>query len=63
MAMLRIIRTVINVEFAGVSEPIVAFVIREGKVRQLLPDEMTVNLEAVAKWEQDEQERFYADKL
>jgi ATP-dependent protease HslVU (ClpYQ) peptidase subunit len=31
MAMLRIIRTVINVEFAGVSEPIVAFVIREGK--------------------------------
>jgi 20S proteasome alpha/beta subunit len=63
MAMLRILRTAINVDFVGVSEPIDVWVISKESARQLSPDELAAHLQAAKEWQQDEQERFYSGEV
>jgi 20S proteasome alpha/beta subunit len=63
MAILRIIKTCIGVEYQGVSEPIIAYVIADGRVRQLPRAEIDAHLEAVERWERRQQERFFAGEL
>lgn len=63
MAMLRIVRTAIRVEIAGVSEPVSVFIISDGKVRQLSEDEVVANMQAVKEWEQGERDNFRRKRL
>jgi hypothetical protein len=63
VALLRIMRTAISVDAMGVSEPITAFSIREGRVRKLTNAEIEANLELVGRWEEKEQERFFEQSL
>jgi hypothetical protein len=63
MAMLRIVRTAIRVDVAGVSEPVSVFIISDGKVRQLSEDEVIANMQAVKEWEQGERDNFRRMRL
>ena len=63
MAILRIVRTAINVEAAGVSEPIQVYIIRNGKVRSLLKEEIGIHMQAIGEWESDDRDRFYEEAL
>lgn len=63
MAILRIVRTSIYVDLAGVSEPVSVFVIKKGNVRQLVEDEVTTHMQAVAQWEQRDRERFLKEAI
>jgi len=63
MAMLRIVRTSIRVDVAGVSEPVSVFIISDGKVRRLSEDEVIANMQAVKEWEQGERDNFRRMRL
>lgn len=62
-ALVRILRTGIKVELGGVSEPIVLYVVTDGKARRVEPDEMQTYRQAVAAWESKERERFFAGEI
>lgn len=63
MAMLRIMRTAIGVDFVGVSEPISVFVLNTSGVRRLTEDEVQAHLEAVDEWEAEERDRFFRSQV
>jgi len=63
MALLRILRTSVNVEMSGVSEPFSVFVVTASQVRQLSQDEVEAHIQAVDEWESDERERFFGKRL
>jgi len=63
MALLRVLRTSVDVEVFGVSEPFSAFVVTAKGVHQLIQDELQPHLQAVGEWESDEQERFFAQRV
>ena len=58
LALLRILRTCVNVEMSGVSEPFFVWGIDAGQVRKLSQDEIQVNLQVVDAWEEQERQRF-----
>jgi 20S proteasome alpha/beta subunit len=60
LAIIRILRTSINVEVEGVSEPVFVWIIRDGKARKLTETEINFNTELVARWEREDQEHFLA---
>jgi 20S proteasome alpha/beta subunit len=60
---LRILRTCVNVELWGVSEPIFVWVISGGKARQLTPDELQVHLQTVDEWERGERSAFFSKAI
>lgn len=63
MAILRIVRTAINVVAAGVSEPIQVYIIRNGKVRMLLKEEIEIHMQAIGEWESEDRDRFYEQAI
>jgi len=63
LALLRITRTAIYVDVAGVCEPVSVFVIKAGRVRRLSEPEVDANMELVSRWCEKEQERFLNDEV
>jgi len=63
LALLRIIRTAIYIDVAGVGEPVSVFVIKAGKVRRLSEPEVDANMELINRWCEKEQERFLNDEV
>lgn len=59
-AILRILRTCVDVEMWGVSEPLYTWVVSQDRARELSQDEIQPHLQAVAQWE--ERERSYLFK-
>jgi 20S proteasome alpha/beta subunit len=57
---LRILRTCVNVELWGVSEPLSLWVVSPGKAREVSEDEIQVHLQSVEKWERDERLSFFS---
>jgi 20S proteasome alpha/beta subunit len=60
LALLRIIRTSISVDFMGVSEPIRVFRVACNAASELSDDEVNTNLQAVDEWEQQERANLFA---
>jgi 20S proteasome alpha/beta subunit len=58
LVMLRILRTCVNVELLGVSEPFSVWVISKNKARKISPDEIQPILQFVNRWEEDDRTRF-----
>lgn len=58
LVMLRILRTCVNVEVSGVSEPLSAWVIFQNKARKISPDEIQPILQFVDRWEENDRRRF-----
>ena len=56
--MLRIMRTCVDVEMRGVSEPFSVWVVSDGKARELLMDEIQTEMQWVDEWEAQERKRF-----
>lgn len=56
-AILRILRTCVNVELWGVSEPIYTWLVSQSEARELSQDEIQPHLQSVDQWE--ERERSY----
>ena len=64
MALLRILRTSVNVEMWGVSEPLCVHVVMADKrVRGVSEDELQAHLQAIDKWEEDDRQRFFWSKI
>lgn len=63
LAMLRILRTAINVEMAGVSEPVHVWVVKDGKARKLTKEQVNENMEGVYRWELEDQENFLSREV
>ncbi|MFC1937857.1 hypothetical protein ACFLWY_04815 [Chloroflexota bacterium] len=57
---LRVLRTCVDVEVWGVSEPIFVWVISTGRARELSADEIQAHLQTVDEWEQGERSAFFA---
>jgi 20S proteasome alpha/beta subunit len=60
LALLRIIRTTIGVDVSGVSDPIHVWRVACTGASELPDDEVNVNLQAVAEWEQQERQALFA---
>lgn len=58
LAVLRILRTAINIELAGVSEPVYVWVVKDGKARKLTKEQVNENMEGVYRWEEEAAESF-----
>ena len=58
LALLRILRTCVNVERAGVSEPFFVWKIDSGQLSRLSEDEVQANLQIVDEWERQDRQRF-----
>jgi len=56
---LRIIRTCVDVEMVGVSEPITLWVVSANKTRKVSPDEMETLKQYVCEWEEKERKEFF----
>ena len=63
VALLRIIRTSIWVDVMGVAEPITAYSITEAGTRKIAAAEIEANVELVARWEDEEQRRFFEQEI
>jgi 20S proteasome alpha/beta subunit len=59
-ALLRIVRTAINVDMAGVSEPIHVWRVDCKSAIEIGEDEINAHLELVAEWEKRDRERLFA---
>lgn len=57
LVMLRILRTCVNVELWGVSEPLSVWIVSHNNVRKVSPDEVEANRQLVDEWE--EKDRNY----
>lgn len=53
MAVLRILRTCVDVEMWGVSEPLDVWVVTKGSAKRISRDELQAHLQAVDAWEED----------
>ena len=58
LALLRILRTCVNVEISGVSEPLFVWKIDNGQANSLSGDEIQANLQVVDEWEEQDRQRF-----
>ena len=58
LALLRILRTCVNVQRSGVSEPLFVWKIHDGQVNRLSGDEIQANLQYVDEWEEQDRQRF-----
>ncbi len=56
--MLRILRTCVNVEMWGVSEPLFVWVVSHNKARKVSTDEIQAISQFVDRWEEDDRRRF-----
>lgn len=59
MAIIRIIRTSVNVEMSGVSEPARFWVVTAAGGRTISEDELQAQLQFVAEWEEKERTAFF----
>lgn len=59
MALMRIIRTTVNVEMWGVSEPVVFWVVNQESARRLSDDELQPQLQLVSEWEERERAMLF----
>jgi len=57
LVMLRILRTCVNVEMWGVSEPLSVWIVSSSNAKKVSPDEVEANLQFVDQWE--ERDRNY----
>lgn len=57
-AILRILRTCVDVELAYVSEPLSVWIVARGGVRPLTQDEIQAHLQSVGTWEEQERSAF-----
>ncbi len=62
LALIRIMRTCVNVEMQGVSEPVWFWIVGPNGARCASPDELQPQIQMVDKWEQLEQEAFFNDR-
>jgi 20S proteasome alpha/beta subunit len=60
-AILRIVRTCVDVEMWGVSEPLSIWIVSQDKARELSPDEIQPHLQAVAQWEERERSHLFKE--
>ena len=60
-AMLRILRTSVDVDVSGVSDPYHVWVISESKARELQQEEINTHLQSVDEWIEDERRRLFGD--
>lgn len=61
LVMLRILRTCVAVELFGVSEPLSAWVLSEGKATKVSPDVIQAKLQAVDEWEEKDRSALLGD--
>lgn len=59
MAMLRILRTAVDVDMSGVSPPFAAWVITASKVRSIGQDELLPNNQLIDQWEAEERRYLF----
>lgn len=59
MALIRIIRTCVNVELWGVSEPVAFWLVGPDGARNVSPDELQPHLQAIDEWEKREREALF----
>jgi len=59
--MLRILRTCVDVELWGVSEPLYVWIISQGETRQVSPDEIEAHLQSVDEWEEKERSFLFKE--
>ena len=62
MVLIRIIRTCVNVEVWGVSEPLWFWVVRPSGCRPVSKDELQPQIQLVDEWEELERDAFFNDK-
>lgn len=62
LAMIRIVRTCVNVEMWGVSEPLWFWVVRPESTRRVSKDELQPQIQLVDRWEELERDAFYNDR-
>ena len=62
LAMIRIIRTCVNVEMWGVSEPLWFWVVRPDGTRRVSKDELQPHIQLVDRWEESERDAFFNDR-
>ena len=62
LALIRMVRTCVNVEMWGVSEPVWFWVVGPKGARRVSQDELQPQVQTVDKWEQLEQEAFFNDR-
>jgi len=60
-AILRILRTCVDVEVWGVSEPLSVWIVSQRKARKLSPDEIQPHLQWVDRWEEKERSVLFKE--
>ncbi len=58
-AILRILRTCVNIEMMGVSEPFIVWVVSNQGARKLLDDEIQAEMQYVDAWEERDRKAFF----
>jgi len=61
LVLLRILRTCVNVEVLGVSEPLYVWVIFQNEARKISPDEVQPVMQFVDQWEEEDRMRFISE--
>jgi 20S proteasome alpha/beta subunit len=59
LVMLRILRTCVNVEMWGVSEPLSVWIISSNKAKKVSPDEIEANRQLIDQWEERDRDYLF----